>query len=111
MLPVGRRTWVVAYIGIRIAFVVDFALLALTIPVAVLAVFAFVPRRLLSDFAARVVLWFAGWQLPLLATFMALAFFLDWRYAVTFVLVLSTPAAFTLAGIADEWKAGVPRAR
>jgi hypothetical protein len=111
MLPDGRSTGVVAYIGITIAFVVDVALRALTIPIAVLAVFAFVPRRLLSDFSTRVVLWFAGWQLPLLVTFMALAFFLDWRYAVTLALVLSIPAAFTLAGIAGEWKAGVPRAR
>jgi hypothetical protein len=111
LLPPGRNTGIVAYVGITLAVAAETVIRAVTIPIAILAVVAFTPRRLMPDFAARFVLWFAGWQLPLLLAFMALTFFLDLRFAIMLTLLLTIPAAFTLSAAAVEWRQRVPRAR
>jgi hypothetical protein len=111
LLPPGRNTGIVAYVGITLAVAAETVIRSITIPIAVLAILAFTPRRLMPDFAARFVLWFAGWQVPLLLAFMALTFFLDQRFAIMLALLLTIPAAFTLGAIAVEWGQRVPRAR
>lgn len=102
MLPPGRNVGALAYAGIVWAITLDVLLRALTMPIAVLAIFAFLPRRLLPEFATRFVGWFAWWQLPLLLTFMAFALFLDWRYAMAFALVGGIPAVFALEAAAHN---------
>jgi hypothetical protein len=111
LLPPGRNTGIVAYVGIVAATTLDTIIRALTIPVAILTVSAFIPRLLLPNFAVRFVLWFAGWQVILLLVVMTLAFFLDWRFAVALSLIMTIPAAFAVAAIAAEWKEGILRSR
>jgi hypothetical protein len=110
-VPPIRNAGMVAYVGFVFAALIDALLRAATIPFAILAAFAFAPRRLLPDFAARFVLWFAGWQVVLLLTFMAVAFFIDWRFAMIFGLLVTIPATFTVAEIATLWRARMPRYR
>jgi hypothetical protein len=110
-VPPIRNAGTIAYIGFSVAALVDALLRAVTIPIAILAIFAFAPRRLLSDFATRFVLWFAAWQVALLFAFMVLAFFLDWRFAMVFALIMTIPAVFTLAEIAALWRARMPAYR
>lgn len=111
VVPPIRNAGGLAYIGFSVAALVDALLRALTIPLAILALFAFAPRRLLSGFAARFILWFSGWQVVLLLAFVVLAFFLDWRFAMAFALVMTIPATFTVAEIAAQWRARIPASR
>jgi hypothetical protein len=111
ILPRGRNVGIVAYAGITAAVTFEVALRALTYPMAILAIFAFTPKRLLTQIATRLVCWFACWQFLLLLTFMAFAFFLDWRYAMAFVIAMSIPVVFTIKAVVDEWKEGHRRAR
>ena len=111
LLPPGRNTGVVAYVGITLAISAETIVRAVTIPIAILAVLAFWPRRLMPAFAASFVFWFAVWQLPLLLTFMVLTFFLDQRFAVMLTMLLTIPAAFTIGAAAAEWRERVPSAR
>jgi hypothetical protein len=111
VVPPIRNAGTIAYIGFSVAALVDALVRAVTIPIAILALFAFVPRRLLSDFATRFVLWFSGWQVVLLFAFMVLAFFLDWRFAMVFALIMTIPATLTLAEIAALWRERLPAYR
>lgn len=111
VVPPVRNAGVVAYIGFSLTALVDALLRALTIPLAILALFAFTPRRLLSGFATRFVLWFAGWQVVLLLAFTVVAFFIDWRFAMVFALIMTIPAVFTIAEVAAQWRARLPGAR
>jgi hypothetical protein len=111
VVPPIRNAGGLAYIGFSVAALVDALLRALTIPLAILAFFAFTPRRLLSGFAARFVLWFSGWQIVLLLAFVVLAFFVDWRFAMAFALIMTIPATFTVAEIAAQWRARIPASR
>jgi hypothetical protein len=106
ILPRGRNVGGLAYIGIVAAITVDSMLRAVTIPIAVLTVLAFTPRRVMPAFAGRFVGWFAWWQLPLLLTFMTFALFLDWRYAMGFALLAGIPAVFTLHAAATDAQSG-----
>jgi hypothetical protein len=109
ILPPGRNVGGLAYTGIVAAITVDILLRALTIPIAILSVLAFVPRRVLPESAGRFVGWFAWWQLPLLFTFSTFALFLDWRYAMAFALLAGIPAVFTLEAAASEAASGTWR--
>jgi hypothetical protein len=109
ILPRGRNVGGLAYIGIVAAITVDSMLRAVTIPIAVLTVLAFTPRRVMPAFAGRFVGWFAWWQLPLLLTFMTFALFLDWRYAMGFALLAGIPAVFTLHAVAVAAQSGTWR--
>jgi hypothetical protein len=109
ILPRGRNVGGLAYAGIVAAITVDSVLRAMTIPIAVLTVLAFAPRRLMPAFAGRFVGWFAWWQLPLLMTFMTFALFLDWRYAMGFALLAGIPAVFTLHAAAAAAQSGTWR--
>lgn len=111
VVPPVRNAGAVAYIGFSIVALLDALLRALTIPLAILALFAFTPRRLLSGFAARFVLWFSGWQVALLLAFMLVAFFIDWRFAMAFALIMTIPAAFTVAEVATLARARLPAYR
>lgn len=111
VLPPGRNVGIIAYVGYSLATLVEALLRALSIPLAILAAVAFVPRRLLSDFATQFVAWFAGWQVLLLLAFVILAFFLDWRFGMIFTLIMTVPATFTIAEIATQWNEGRRGAR
>lgn len=104
ILPPGRNFTIVAYIGIATALLIDTVLRAMTLPLAVLSIGAFKPRAILPGFANTFVAWFAGWQLPLLATIVAIELFLDWRYVLAFTLILVIPVPFVLSALADEWQ-------
>lgn len=110
-VPPVRNAGFLAYAGFAVAALIDALLRGITIPLAILAMFAFAPRRLMSDFAARFVLWFAGWQVVLLLAFVVIAFFIDWRFAMVFALIMTIPAAFTVAEVAEQWRARLPGAR
>jgi hypothetical protein len=110
-VPPIRNAGLLAYLGFSVAALVDAVLRAATIPLAILAVFAFTPRRLLSDFAARFVVWFCGSQLVLLLGFVLTSFFIDWRFAMLFALLMTIPAIFTVAEVAEEWRARLPGSR
>jgi hypothetical protein len=109
ILPPGRNVGGLAYAGIVAAITIDIMLRALTIPIAVLVVLAFVPRRVLPAAAGRFLGWFAWWQLPLLLTFSTFALFLDWRYAMAFALLAGVPAVFTLDAAAQDALTGTWR--
>jgi 4-amino-4-deoxy-L-arabinose transferase-like glycosyltransferase len=111
MPPFGRNIGGMAYAGVVVSITLDVLLRALTIPIAVLAVLAFTPQRLLNDGTFRFVGWFALWQIPLLLIFMTFTMFLDWRYAMPFALMAGIPAVFTVDAIAKEWSSGILRAR
>jgi hypothetical protein len=100
VVPPVRNAGAVAYIGFSVVALLDALLRAVTIPLAILALFAFTPRRLLSGFATRFVLWFSGWQVALLLAFVLVSFFIDWRFAMAFALIMTIPAAFTVAEVA-----------
>lgn len=107
-VPPIRNAGAVAYIGFAVAALADALLRALSIPLAILALFAFTPRRLLSGFATRFVLWFAGWQVALLLGFVLVSFFMDWRFAMVFALIMTIPVTFTVAEVAALWRARLP---
>lgn len=111
VVPPVRNAGAVAYIGFSVVALLDALLRALTIPLAILALFAFTPRRLLSGFATRFVLWFSGSQVALLLAFVLVAFFIDWRFAMVFGLIMTIPAVFTVAEVAVLARARLPSYR
>jgi hypothetical protein len=110
-VPPLRNAGFLAYSGFVVAALIDALLRGMTIPLAILAAFAFTPRRLLSDFATRFVLWFAGWQLVLLLAFVVIAFFVDWRFTMLIALIMTIPAVFTVAEVAAQFRARLPGSR
>ena len=110
-VPPIRNAGTIAYIGFTVVALIDALVRAVSIPIAILAFFAFAPRRLLSDFATRFILWFAGWQVVLLYAFMVASFFLDWRFAMVFALIMTIPATFTVAEVAALWRQKLPAYR
>ena len=42
---------------------------------------------------------------------MVVAFFIDWRFAMLFALIMTIPAVFTVAEVAAEWRARLPGSR
>jgi hypothetical protein len=108
VLPPTRNAGIIGYIGYSIIALLDAALRATSVPLAILALFAFTPRRLLGDFATRVVLWFAGWQIVVLLGFTVIAYFIDWRFAMAFALIMAIPATFTVAEVTALWRARQP---
>lgn len=111
VLPQTRNAGIVGYIGYSIVALLDAALRAASVPFAILALFAFMPRRLLSAFATRVVLWFAGWQFVFLLGFTIVAYFIDWRFAMVLAVIMAIPAAFTAAEVTALWRARQPAYR
>jgi hypothetical protein len=111
VVPPIRNAGTIAYIGFTVAALIDALVRAVAIPIAILALCAFTPRRLLSGFATRFVLWFAGWQVVLLYAFAVVTFFLDWRFAMVFALIMTIPAAFTVAEVAALWRQKLPAYR
>jgi hypothetical protein len=109
ILPPFRNIGGLAYTGVTVAILVDVVLRALTIPLGILAVLAFVPKRVMPPFSEKLVVWFAGWQLPLLIVYAVAVLYLDWRYAIALVLIASIPVVFTISelhsrGVAGGWK-------
>src|SRR5262245_31307820 len=109
ILPRGRNVGGIAYAGVVLAVTAENMLRALTIPIAVIAVLAFRPQRLMPAFAGRFLGWFAWWQLPLLLVFMTFALFLDWRYAMVFALLATIPAVFALDALGSAASSGAWR--
>lgn len=111
VVPPIRNAGAIAYVGFSVAALLDALVRALSIPLAILALFAFAPRRLLSGFATRFILWFAGWQVALLLAFVLVSFFIDWRFGMAFALIMTIPATFTVAEVAVLWRARLPSYR
>jgi hypothetical protein len=106
LAPWGRGLEWVSYLSLTIGITVYGVLRALTWPLALLAALAFVPRRLIPDYPARLVLWFAGWQIPVLLLFVFFNAFITWRYGMTVALLMTIPAVFTVAWVARDWLSG-----
>jgi hypothetical protein len=104
VVPPLRNAGIVAYVGFATVALLDALLRAVTIPLAILSVLAFTPRRLLSEFASRFVLWFSGWQVAMLLAFVLVVFFIDWRFAMALSLVMAIPATFTVAEVFRLWR-------
>lgn len=111
LLPPSRNIGAIAYAGIVGAITIDTSLRALTFPIAILALLSFFPRPLMPKESGRLVLWFAGWQIPLLIVFATLSLFIDWRYAMAFALVMTIPAVFTAHEAGKQWASGTFRGR
>ncbi|WP_152539941.1 hypothetical protein [Afipia sp. P52-10] len=111
LLPPSRNIGGIAYAGIVGAITIDTGLRALTFPIAILALLSFFPRPLMPRESSRLVLWFAGWQIPLLMVFAALSLFIDWRYAMAFAFVMTIPAVFTAYEAGAQWASGTVRGR
>lgn len=102
ILPPSRNAGGLSYIGTVVALTIDSTLRAITIPLAVLALLGFFPRRLTSPFAASLVAWFAWWQIPVLLAFTTINLFLDWRYAVLLAFLLAIPATYTVQKMSED---------
>jgi hypothetical protein len=77
---------------------------SLTIPLAILTVFAFVPKPVMPRATSRFVLWFALGQLPMLFVLAFVMLFLDKRYAVGMALVIDISLAFLMAEAIRQWR-------
>jgi hypothetical protein len=92
----GGNEWG-AYIGIVLGIMVVNIVRALTIPLAILTIFAFYPRRVVPPAASRFMLWFALAQLPVLFVLTFVMLFLDKRYVAGMTLVFDIALAFLMA--------------
>ena len=92
-----------AYFGMTLGIAIVNIVRAVTIPIAILTVFAFVPRRVMSRSVERFIVWFSFGQLPVLLVFTFVTLLLDKRYAVGFALVLDICLAFLLAQAIRDW--------
>lgn len=101
----GGNSWG-AYIGMVIGIATVNIVRAVTIPLAILTVFAFFPKRLMPRPVTQFVLWFSFGQLPVLLIFTFVAMLLDRRYAVAMALVLDIALVFLLAEMVRQWRPG-----
>jgi hypothetical protein len=99
----GGNEWG-AYIGLVIGIVIVNIVRSLTIPLAILTVFVFVPKPVMPRAASRFVLWFALAQLPMLFVLAFVMQFLDKRYAVGMVLVIDIALTFLMAEAIRQWR-------
>lgn len=103
----GGNSWG-AYVGMVFGIATVNIVRALTIPLAILSVFAFFPKRLMPRPANEFVLWFTLGQLPVLLVFTFTNMLLDKRYAMGMALILSTALPFLLAASIRLWRSGAP---
>lgn len=99
----GGNEWG-AYIGMVLGIVVVNVVRSLSIPLAILTVFAFIPRPVMPRATSRFVLWFALGQLPMLFVLAFVMLFLDKRYAVGMVIVIDIALAFLMAEAIRRWR-------
>jgi hypothetical protein len=99
----GGNEWG-AYIGLVIGIVIVNIVRSLTVPLAILTVFVFVPKPVMPRPASGFVLWFALGQLPMLFVLAFVMLFLDKRYAVGMVLVIDIALAFLMAEAIRQWR-------
>jgi hypothetical protein len=92
----GGNAWG-AYVGLVLGIVVVNVIRALTIPLAILMLFAFFPKRAMPREANFFVLWFALALLPMLVVFAFARLMLDQRYATGMALILDISLAFLMA--------------
>jgi hypothetical protein len=101
----GGNSWG-AYVGMTLGIATVNIVREITIPLAILTVFAFFPKPLMPRSVNGFVLWFAFGQLPLLLVFTFVMLFLTNRYAAGIALVLDVPLAFLLAETIRQWRLG-----
>jgi hypothetical protein len=106
LFPAGSGNGWGAYVGMTLGIATVNIVRAITIPLAILTVFAFFPKRLMPRSVNGFVLWFAFGQLPVLLVFTFVMLLLDKRYAVALALVLDIPLAFLLAETIRQWRPG-----
>lgn len=106
LYPYGAGNSWGAYIGMIIGIATVNIVRAVTIPLAILTVFAFFPKRLMPRPVTQFVLWFSFGQLPLLLIYTFVAMLLDRRYAVGMALVLDIALVFLLAEMIRQWRPG-----
>ncbi len=104
LFPYGGGNEWGAYVGLVLGIVVVNIVRSLTIPLAILTVFVFVPKPVMPRAASRFVLWFALAQLPMLFVLAFVMLFLDKRYAVGMVLVIDIALAFLMAEAIRRWR-------
>ena len=100
----GGNAWG-AYVGITLGIVIVNVVRAVTVPLAILTVFAFLPRHVMPRAANRFVLWFAFGQAPMLLVFTFVSLQLDQRYAIGMALVLDIALAYLIAEAMRQWRA------
>jgi hypothetical protein len=99
----GGNEWG-AYIGMVLGIVVVNVVRSLSIPLAILTVFAFIPRPVMPRATSRFVLWFALGQLPMLFVLAFVMLFLDKRYAVGMVIGIDIALVFLMAEAIRRWR-------
>jgi len=92
----GGNEWG-AYIGMVLGIMVVNVVRALTIPLAILSIFAFYPNPVMSRATTRFVLWFSLAQLPILFVLTFVMLFLDKRYGASLALVFDLVLVFLMA--------------
>jgi len=107
LFPYGGGNEWGAYVGMVLGIVVVNVVRSLSIPLAILTVFAFYPKPVMPRPASRFVLWFALAQLPMLFALAFVMLFLDKRYAVGMVVVVDIALAFLLAEAIRHWRTDV----
>lgn len=111
ILPPGRNAGGLSYGSTVAILTIDSCLRATTIPLAILALICFVPRRLTSPFATNFIAWFSAWQIPVLLAFTTSNLFLDWRYAMLLAFLFAIPASFTVCELSKDAKHGTANRR
>jgi hypothetical protein len=103
----GGNEWG-AYIGLVLGVMIVNIVRSLTIPLAILTVFAFYPRPVMPRAANRFMLWFALAQLPILFALTFVMLFLDKRYVAGMALVFDIALVFVMAEAIRRFRSDVP---
>ena len=101
----GGNIWG-AYVGMFLGIATVNIVRAVTIPLAILTVFAFFPKRLMPRSVTEFILCFAFGQLPVLLVFTFATMLLDRRWAVGMALVLDIALVFLVAEMIRQWRPG-----
>lgn len=104
LFPYGGGNEWGAYVGMVLGIVVVNIVRSLTIPLTILVIFAYYPKRVMSQATNRFVLWFALAQLPMLFALAFVMLFLDKRYVAGLVIVVDIALAFLMAEAVRQWR-------
>jgi hypothetical protein len=104
LFPYGGGNEWGAYVGLVLGIVVVNVVRALTLPLAILLIFAYYPKRVMPATTNRFVLWFALAQLPMLFALTFVTLFLDKRYAAGLSIVVDIALTFLMAEAVRQWR-------
>lgn len=110
VLFAGSNDGAHAYLSLSIGLAFFGMLRALTVPFAIIGIFAYFPQRYVSKAESLPIFWFSLSQIPMLVLFTFVSAFLAWRYAMGFALIAMFPAIYCVAESFRELRRRRPRA-